>query len=63
MCVRACVCVSLCVCVSVCSSSLTERALLLKNVFKKSTVSLYRSDSMQQNLLREFPSSVLAPFL
>ncbi|KAG1962621.1 phospholipid-transporting ATPase IA [Pimephales promelas] len=32
--------------------SLTERAQLLKNVFKKSTVSLYRSDSMQQNLLR-----------
>ncbi|XP_053284418.1 phospholipid-transporting ATPase IA isoform X4 [Pleuronectes platessa] len=31
--------------------SLTERAQLLKNVFKKSTVSLYRSDSMQQNLL------------
>ncbi|XP_073778317.1 phospholipid-transporting ATPase IA isoform X7 [Danio rerio] len=33
--------------------SLTERAQLLKNVFKKSTVSLYRSDSMQQNLLRQ----------
>eukprot|EP00063_Salmo_salar_P079766 XP_014054601.1 PREDICTED: phospholipid-transporting ATPase IA isoform X5 [Salmo salar] len=32
--------------------SLTERAQLLKNVFKKSTVSMYRSDSMQQNLLR-----------
>ncbi|XP_053487069.1 probable phospholipid-transporting ATPase IA isoform X2 [Ictalurus furcatus] len=32
--------------------SLTERAQLLKNVFKKSTVSLYRSDSMQQNILR-----------
>uniref|UniRef100_A0A8C6KCD1 Phospholipid-transporting ATPase n=1 Tax=Nothobranchius furzeri TaxID=105023 RepID=A0A8C6KCD1_NOTFU len=32
--------------------SLTERAQLLKNVFKKSTVSLYRSESMQQNLLR-----------
>ncbi|XP_060740616.1 phospholipid-transporting ATPase IA isoform X4 [Tachysurus vachellii] len=32
--------------------SLTERAQLLKNVFKKSTVSLYRSDSVQQNLLR-----------
>uniref|UniRef100_A0A8C7QGN5 Phospholipid-transporting ATPase n=1 Tax=Oncorhynchus mykiss TaxID=8022 RepID=A0A8C7QGN5_ONCMY len=31
-------------------TSLTERAQLLKNVFKKSTVSLYRSDSMQQNL-------------
>ncbi|XP_061580905.1 phospholipid-transporting ATPase IA isoform X3 [Cololabis saira] len=31
--------------------SLTERAQLLKNVFKKSTVSLYRSESMQQNLL------------
>lgn len=37
--------------VSLCS--LTERAQLLKNVFKKSTVSLYRSDSMQQNLLRK----------
>ncbi|XP_035524586.1 probable phospholipid-transporting ATPase IA isoform X3 [Morone saxatilis] len=33
--------------------SLTERAQLLKNVFKKSTVSLYRSESMQQNLLRK----------
>uniref|UniRef100_A0A8C6UFJ9 Phospholipid-transporting ATPase n=1 Tax=Neogobius melanostomus TaxID=47308 RepID=A0A8C6UFJ9_9GOBI len=32
------------------SSSLTERAQLLKNVFKKSTVSLYRSESFQQNL-------------
>uniref|UniRef100_A0A8C6U8F6 Phospholipid-transporting ATPase n=1 Tax=Neogobius melanostomus TaxID=47308 RepID=A0A8C6U8F6_9GOBI len=30
--------------------SLTERAQLLKNVFKKSTVSLYRSESFQQNL-------------
>lgn len=44
--------VSLCVCVF----SLTERAQLLKNVFKKSTVSLYRSDSMQQNLLRKLHS-------
>lgn len=33
--------------------SLTERAQLLKNVFKKSTVNLYRSESMQQNLLRK----------
>lgn len=39
--------------VPVCVCSLTERAQLLKNVFKKSTVSLYRSDSMQQNLLRK----------
>lgn len=38
--------------VCTCTCSLTERAQLLKNVFKKSTVSLYRSDSMQQNLLR-----------
>uniref|UniRef100_A0A8C5BFC6 Phospholipid-transporting ATPase n=1 Tax=Gadus morhua TaxID=8049 RepID=A0A8C5BFC6_GADMO len=37
--------------------SLTERALLLKNVFKKSTVSLYRSDSMQQNLLHGYAFS------
>ncbi|KAK1175318.1 putative phospholipid-transporting ATPase IA isoform X3 [Acipenser oxyrinchus oxyrinchus] len=29
---------------------LTERAQLLKNVFKKTTVSLYHSQSMQQNL-------------
>lgn len=42
--------VSVSLCVLPCS--LTERAQLLKNVFKKSTVSLYRSDSMQQNLLR-----------
>uniref|UniRef100_A0A3B4Z982 Phospholipid-transporting ATPase n=1 Tax=Stegastes partitus TaxID=144197 RepID=A0A3B4Z982_9TELE len=48
-------CVSLCVCVYVCS--LTERAQLLKNVFKKSTVSLYRSDSMQQNLLHGYAFS------
>ncbi|TKS72126.1 putative phospholipid-transporting ATPase IA [Collichthys lucidus] len=41
--------------VSVCS--LTERAQLLKNVFKKSTVSLYRSDSMQQNLLHGYAFS------
>ncbi|XP_053284420.1 phospholipid-transporting ATPase IA isoform X5 [Pleuronectes platessa] len=39
--------------------SLTERAQLLKNVFKKSTVSLYRSDSMQQNLLRGDETVVL----
>lgn len=39
--------------VSLCVFSLTERAQLLKNVFKKSTVSLYRSDSMQHNLLRK----------
>uniref|UniRef100_A0A8C1U9B0 Phospholipid-transporting ATPase n=1 Tax=Cyprinus carpio TaxID=7962 RepID=A0A8C1U9B0_CYPCA len=37
--------------------SLTERAQLLKNVFKKSTVSLYRSDSMQQNLLHGYAFS------
>lgn len=49
--------------------SLTERAQLLKNVFKKSTVSLYRSDSMQQNLLRKLhtvsllSSSVFSFFL
>uniref|UniRef100_A0A6Q2Y3E5 Phospholipid-transporting ATPase n=1 Tax=Esox lucius TaxID=8010 RepID=A0A6Q2Y3E5_ESOLU len=36
---------------------LTERAQLLKNVFKKSTVSLYRSDSMQQNLLHGYAFS------
>lgn len=53
--------------ISVCVCSLTERAQLLKNVFKKSTVSLYRSDSMQQNLLRKlhniFLSSSLSLFL
>ncbi|XP_071029755.1 LOW QUALITY PROTEIN: probable phospholipid-transporting ATPase IA [Oncorhynchus clarkii lewisi] len=38
-------------------TSLTERAQLLKNVFKKSTVSLYRSDSMQQNLLHGYAFS------
>uniref|UniRef100_A0A8C8HVC8 Phospholipid-transporting ATPase n=1 Tax=Oncorhynchus tshawytscha TaxID=74940 RepID=A0A8C8HVC8_ONCTS len=37
--------------------SLTERAQLLKNVFKKSTVSMYRSDSMQQNLLHGYAFS------
>uniref|UniRef100_A0A8C4EGT7 Phospholipid-transporting ATPase n=1 Tax=Dicentrarchus labrax TaxID=13489 RepID=A0A8C4EGT7_DICLA len=37
--------------------SLTERAQLLKNVFKKSTVSLYRSESMQQNLLHGYAFS------
>uniref|UniRef100_A0A3B3HDN2 Phospholipid-transporting ATPase n=1 Tax=Oryzias latipes TaxID=8090 RepID=A0A3B3HDN2_ORYLA len=37
--------------------SLTERAQLLKNVFKKSTVSLYRSDSMQHNLLHGYAFS------
>ncbi|XP_026187029.1 probable phospholipid-transporting ATPase IA isoform X4 [Mastacembelus armatus] len=42
--------------------SLTERAQLLKNVFKKSTVSLYRSDSMQQNLLRKLHSNSSASF-
>uniref|UniRef100_A0A8C6KB01 Phospholipid-transporting ATPase n=1 Tax=Nothobranchius furzeri TaxID=105023 RepID=A0A8C6KB01_NOTFU len=36
---------------------LTERAQLLKNVFKKSTVSLYRSESMQQNLLHGYAFS------
>uniref|UniRef100_A0A665WHU4 Phospholipid-transporting ATPase n=1 Tax=Echeneis naucrates TaxID=173247 RepID=A0A665WHU4_ECHNA len=46
-------CLFLCVCVC----SLTERAQLLKNVFKKSTVSLYRSDSMQQNLLHGYAFS------
>uniref|UniRef100_A0A673BH02 Phospholipid-transporting ATPase n=1 Tax=Sphaeramia orbicularis TaxID=375764 RepID=A0A673BH02_9TELE len=43
--------------VYVCVCSLTERAQLLKNVFKKSTVSLYRSDSMQQNLLHGYAFS------
>ncbi|XP_056625153.1 probable phospholipid-transporting ATPase IA isoform X4 [Triplophysa dalaica] len=37
--------------------SLTERAQLLKNVFKKSTVNLYRSDSMQQNILHGYAFS------
>ncbi|XP_051513954.1 phospholipid-transporting ATPase IA-like isoform X2 [Myxocyprinus asiaticus] len=37
--------------------SLTERAQLLKNVFKKSTVSPYRSESMQQNLLHGYAFS------
>uniref|UniRef100_A0A3B5RAD1 Phospholipid-transporting ATPase n=1 Tax=Xiphophorus maculatus TaxID=8083 RepID=A0A3B5RAD1_XIPMA len=37
--------------------SLTERAQLLKNVFKKSTVGLYRSESMQQNLLHGYAFS------
>ncbi|XP_057205620.1 probable phospholipid-transporting ATPase IA isoform X3 [Triplophysa rosa] len=37
--------------------SLTERAQLLKNVFKKTTVSLYRSDSMQQNILHGYAFS------
>ncbi|MEQ2228481.1 Phospholipid-transporting ATPase IA [Ilyodon furcidens] len=37
--------------------SLTERAQLLKNVFKKSTVPLYRSESMQQNLLHGYAFS------
>ncbi|KAK1175580.1 phospholipid-transporting ATPase IA isoform X2 [Acipenser oxyrinchus oxyrinchus] len=36
---------------------LTERAQLLKNVFKKSSVSLYRSESMQQNLLHGYAFS------
>uniref|UniRef100_A0A673XQN4 Phospholipid-transporting ATPase n=1 Tax=Salmo trutta TaxID=8032 RepID=A0A673XQN4_SALTR len=44
---------SLCLCLC----SLTERAQLLKNVFKKSTVSMYRSDSMQQNLLHGYAFS------
>uniref|UniRef100_A0A669F570 Phospholipid-transporting ATPase n=1 Tax=Oreochromis niloticus TaxID=8128 RepID=A0A669F570_ORENI len=43
--------------VALCVCSLTERAQLLKNVFKKSTVSLYRSDSMQQNLLHGYAFS------
>ncbi|XP_064419217.1 phospholipid-transporting ATPase IA isoform X1 [Latimeria chalumnae] len=37
--------------------SLTERAQLLKNVFKKSTVNLYRSESVQQNLLHGYAFS------
>uniref|UniRef100_A0A674NX97 Phospholipid-transporting ATPase n=1 Tax=Takifugu rubripes TaxID=31033 RepID=A0A674NX97_TAKRU len=42
---------------SVHSGGLTERAQLLKNVFKKSTVSLYRSDSMQHNLMHGYAFS------
>lgn len=38
--------------------SLTERAQLLKNVFKKNHVNLYRSESLQQNLLRKCLSSI-----
>ncbi|KAJ8407670.1 hypothetical protein AAFF_G00275270 [Aldrovandia affinis] len=37
--------------------SLTERAQLLKNVFKKNTVNMYRSESMQQNLLHGYAFS------
>ncbi|XP_050803362.1 phospholipid-transporting ATPase IA isoform X2 [Gopherus flavomarginatus] len=37
--------------------SLTERAQLLKNVFKKSPVNLYRSESLQQNLLHGYAFS------
>ncbi|XP_035282021.1 probable phospholipid-transporting ATPase IA isoform X1 [Anguilla anguilla] len=37
--------------------SLTERAQLLKNVFKKRTVAVYRSESMQQNLLHGYAFS------
>ncbi|XP_064193992.1 phospholipid-transporting ATPase IA-like [Anguilla rostrata] len=37
--------------------SLTERAQLLKNVFKKNTASMYRSESMQQNLLHGYAFS------
>nr|XP_033802256.1 phospholipid-transporting ATPase IA isoform X4 [Geotrypetes seraphini] len=37
--------------------SLTERAQLLKNVFKKSSVNLYRSESVQQNLLHGYAFS------
>ncbi|XP_029107547.1 phospholipid-transporting ATPase IA-like isoform X4 [Scleropages formosus] len=37
--------------------SLTERAQLLKNVFKKNTTVIYRSDSMQQNLLHGYAFS------
>uniref|UniRef100_A0A8B9D4Z5 Phospholipid-transporting ATPase n=1 Tax=Anser cygnoides TaxID=8845 RepID=A0A8B9D4Z5_ANSCY len=36
---------------------LTERAQLLKNVFKKNHVNLYRSDSLQQNLLHGYAFS------
>ncbi|KAG8453626.1 hypothetical protein GDO86_000310 [Hymenochirus boettgeri] len=37
--------------------SLTERAQLLKNVFKKNTSNLYRSESVQQNLLHGYAFS------
>ncbi|XP_024895984.1 phospholipid-transporting ATPase IA isoform X3 [Pteropus alecto] len=37
--------------------SLTERAQLLKNVFKKNHVNLYRSESLQQNLLHGYAFS------
>lgn len=37
--------------------SLTERAQLLKNVFKKNTSNLYRSESLQQNLLHGYAFS------
>ncbi|XP_015200795.1 probable phospholipid-transporting ATPase IA isoform X2 [Lepisosteus oculatus] len=37
--------------------SLTERAQLLKNVFKKSTINLYHSESMQHNLLHGYAFS------
>uniref|UniRef100_A0A7M4EPR6 Phospholipid-transporting ATPase n=1 Tax=Crocodylus porosus TaxID=8502 RepID=A0A7M4EPR6_CROPO len=37
--------------------SLTERAQLLKNVFKKNHMNLYRSDSVQQNLLHGYAFS------
>uniref|UniRef100_A0A3B3TB65 Phospholipid-transporting ATPase n=1 Tax=Paramormyrops kingsleyae TaxID=1676925 RepID=A0A3B3TB65_9TELE len=37
--------------------SLTERAQLLKNVFKKNTVTMYSSESMQQNLLHGYAFS------
>uniref|UniRef100_A0A7M4EQB9 Phospholipid-transporting ATPase n=1 Tax=Crocodylus porosus TaxID=8502 RepID=A0A7M4EQB9_CROPO len=36
---------------------LTERAQLLKNVFKKNHMNLYRSDSVQQNLLHGYAFS------
>ncbi|XP_069487840.1 phospholipid-transporting ATPase IA isoform X2 [Ambystoma mexicanum] len=37
--------------------SLTERAQLLKNVFKKNTSNIYRSESLQQNLLHGYAFS------
>ncbi|EPY75656.1 hypothetical protein CB1_001596010 [Camelus ferus] len=37
--------------------SLTERAQLLKNVFKKNHVNLYPSESLQQNLLHGYAFS------
>uniref|UniRef100_A0A6I8RHZ2 Phospholipid-transporting ATPase n=1 Tax=Xenopus tropicalis TaxID=8364 RepID=A0A6I8RHZ2_XENTR len=37
--------------------SLTERAQLLKNVFRKNTANLYRSESVQQNLLHGYAFS------